>query len=84
MTPPDATLKRSTAGGLAGVFAALAQYLAIPPTVIQELLLKIGHIDVSVDLAAFIGTAVVGMCGWAATEFQGGKQSTEQTKEPMA
>lgn len=76
MTAP---LKRSTTGGLAGLLAALAQFLVVPPTVMQELL-GLLHLKVSVDLAALIGTIVVGLLGWTATEWQADKTETQQAK----
>ena len=59
---------RSTFGGIVGALAATAQWWAIPPTVMQEILLRLG-VAVSVDFAAFLGTILVGIAGTIATRF---------------
>lgn len=73
-------LKRSTAGVLGGLFAAAGQAMIVPPTTIQEIFKLVFHVDVSVNLAAFIGTLAVGAFGWLATEFQEDKTETQAAK----
>lgn len=73
-------IKRSTAGGAAGLIGAFAQYLMVPPTVMQEAIRLAFRVEVSVDLASLIGTVLVGILGWLAAELQTDKTETQQAK----
>lgn len=74
-------VRRSTYGAAAGSLAAVIQYAVIPPTVIQEFLLLTVGWAVSVDFAAFLGTAIVGFFGWLSTRLAPDQPGTAYQQE---
>lgn len=66
---PQMKVYRSTVGGAVGALLATAQFWFIPPTVMQEILLNLCHIAVSIDMASYIGTILVGAAGTLATRY---------------